>query len=60
MSPEAFKIRNIKMTIETTTNIPTRSWFKPTDFVDLGMALSKDEGWGTRDENQEWLITIRD
>jgi hypothetical protein len=46
MSPEAFNIRNIKMTIETTTNMPTRSWFKPTDFVDLGMALSKDEGLG--------------
>ena len=45
MSPEAFNMRKIKITIETTTNIPTRSWFKPTVFVDLGMgAFYKEEG----------------
>ena len=54
MSPEAFNIRKIKMIIETSTNMPTRNWFKLTCFVDLGMALSKDEGWGMKDKNQKW------
>ena len=43
-------MRKIKITIETSTNMPTRNWFKPTCFVDLGMALNKDEGGRMKDE----------
>ena len=43
-------MRKIKITIETSTNMPTRNWFKLTVFVDLGMALCKDDGGGLNDE----------
>ena len=43
-------MRNIKMTIETSTNMPTRNWFKLTVFVDRGMALNKDGGGRMKDE----------
>ena len=52
-------MRKIKITIETSTNMPTRNWFKPTCFVDLGMALTKDEGWGMKDETRNGYVTIR-
>ena len=43
-------MRKIKITTETSTNMPTRNWFKLTCFVDLGMALNKDEGGRMKDE----------
>lgn len=43
-------MRKIKMTIETSTNMPTRNWFKLTVFVDLGMALNNDGGGRMKDE----------
>ena len=39
MSHVAFSIRKMSITIEISTKMPTRSWFKLTCFVDLGMAF---------------------
>jgi len=35
-------MRKIRTTIETSTNMPTRNWFRLTVLVDLGMALKKE------------------
>src|SRR5258705_1269590 len=47
MSPEAFRMSNIRMIIEPSTSNPTRNSLRLTDFLDFGIAHNqrmKDEG----------------